>query len=160
MFLIEPRDIARLLAAGGPSEWLVGIRWPLHRALIDLAESVALAQSPLPYHAISTRPDPDVGVAVAGADAAVSALVGVGLLVPQGHGLTECWAVDADRLVAPRRELMQLPARDAELVYRAGQRWAALAATSLKNWRTPSRSASPRFGSPMPNRRQVAEPAR
>ncbi len=74
MFVIGPRDVSRLLVAGGPSEWLTGVRWPLHRTLLELSQATAAGASSLPYSAISTRPDPEVAVAVLGADAAVVAL--------------------------------------------------------------------------------------
>lgn len=153
MFLIGTREVLTLLAAGGPSEWLSGSRWPMHSALREIA--IDAEGTSLSYKEIQTRPDPDVGYAVLGADAAVTQLVGAGFLVPHGDGLLAMWKVAEERLVATRRDLLRLPPDEVDLVYRAGRRWAALAATSLKNWRTAAASSGSTVASGTAKRRQV-----
>lgn len=155
MFLIGPREVMTVLAAGGPGEWLAGSRWPLHTALRELA--AAADGSSLIFSRVQTQPDPDVGYAVRGADAAVTELVGSGVLVPGGEGLLTVWRVVDERLLPSRRELMRMPPSDAALLHRAGRRWAALAATSLKNWRTAATSSTSTVASGTAKRRHVAE---
>jgi len=155
MFVIGPREVLTLLAADGPTEWLSGVRWPLHRVLVELSKAAAANGSSLPYATISTRPDPEVATAVLGADAALVGLAESGVLMLTGEGLTTRWSVVTDQLVEARRDLMRLGPCDADLVYRAGRRWAALAATSLKNWRTASLSCGSTVPFTTPNRRQV-----
>ncbi len=156
MFLVGPSDVSMLLAAGGPCEWLAGVRWPLHTVLLELGEVVDARPSSLPYSRLASRPDPDTGLAVTGADAAVTTLAEQGVITLTGEGLTICWTVSQERLHSARRDLMRLPPPDAQLLYRAGRRWAALASTVLKNWRTASPSSSATVWSATPKRRHVA----
>lgn len=155
MFLLGSRDVLRLLAADGPREWVAGVSWPLHRALLGLQAEVSAAgpESSLPYDDLITRPDPEAGTAVAGAEDAIRELASAGLLSLEGDGLAAVWTVDERHLVGPRRELMRLQPTDVDLIYRAARRWAALAVTSLKKWRIASESSTSMVRSGTPNRR-------
>lgn len=156
MSAIGFREVSRLLAAGGPGEWLAGVRWPLHRVMLDLEAEAAGRPHLGNFTDLRTEPDPEVGLAVAGLEAAILGLAETGVIERIPEGVLECWRVNSEMLVASRREVMRLPPADAELLYRAGRRWAALAETSLKKWRSEAAVMSSTVSSGTPNRRQVA----
>jgi hypothetical protein len=145
--------LAYMLAAGGPHEQLARVRWPLHVALCEMAErSGRRGELQILDFPITLRPSPHVGVAAVGADAALEELVQTGILSPTGHQRGATLVLEANAVVALRRELMTLPAEQVRLVQRAGERWAALASTAAKNRSTAERSSAPTVTSSTPNR--------
>ena len=159
----EPTALAQLirlmLAAGGPRNWLASVPWPLHRTLVEeRAELVKLAALGCRV-SLSANPDPDCGWRVDGVDGALVELQRVGILGYLDEGFFACYEVDETWLRECRLDLMRLPANEASVIYRAARRWDALAATSLKNWRTAALSSAPTVRSVIPIRRHSAVPA-
>ena len=158
MYQIGISNLCRLmLAAGGPIRWPSGVPWPLHRALSELmAGGSELSDSAIPV--IRFEPDADVGMKGDGVDEAISELVADGTIRWERFGSVDVWSL-TDRDLAPtRRELMRLSPLDADAVHRAGVRWAALAATSLKRLLTASESSGSIVlsGSPVSRLKAVA----
>lgn len=145
--------VAYILAAGGPREQLLRVRWPLHVALYEMYEraghrgELQMLDCPLAF-----RSSPDVGTAAIGADTALDQLIHAGVLIPRGHMRGTVLVIDDDAAVAIRRELMTLPAEQVRLLQRAGERWAALASTAAKNRSTAARSAASTVVSATPKR--------
>ena len=137
MFLIGPDDIERLLVAGGPGEWLAGVKYPLHVALREFVDGVGTPTLPGGAQ-VRLVPDPECGLAVEGVEGALVTLAESGVIRLSGQGLSLVWTVDSSRLDRARTSLMRLAADDAAAVYRVGRKWAALAATSSKTWRAAS----------------------
>jgi hypothetical protein len=150
--------IARMLVAGGPERQPARVRWPLHLALRELyAETGLRGQRQLLDSQLEQRPSSSVGVETVGADRALDELVQAGLLRPEGSGRAATLVVDEDAAILVRRELMSLAPARVALLYNAGQRWAALVSTALKNRSTASRSSASTVSSSTPNRAKAAE---
>jgi hypothetical protein len=134
--------VGQMIAAGGPQRIPVGIAWPLHVALRELRVQAARQGllGRLPDFAFELSPE--CGLRVAAADRALEQLIEAGLLQRTGTLVDAALEVDAERLVAYRREVMRLDAELAQLLQRAGSRWAALASTCWKNAPTPARSSA------------------
>src|SRR4051794_55659 len=134
--------VGQIIAAGGPQRIPTRIIWPLHAALRELHGQVArqglLGQLP----DIAFELSPECGLRVAEADRALEQLIDTGLLRRTGVLADAALEVDAEQLVAYRRELMRLDPELARLLQRAGSRWAALASTCSKNAPTPARSSA------------------
>lgn len=101
---------------------------------------------------ITFRASPEVGVAAVGADAALDELVQAGILSPRGQLRGATLVLDGQAAVMLRRELMTLPAEQVRLLQRAGERWAALASTAMKNRSTAARSSASTVMSSTPKR--------
>lgn len=125
--------IAGMIAAGGVDYLPARTPWPLHKTLGELAQEagrlglVSKLGGPIAF-----APSPEVGRRAAGADMALRELVTDGLLLESGTGLDARLVVDPQRLIGERRRLLALDAEVVRLVQRAGERWAALAATCSK----------------------------
>jgi hypothetical protein len=104
---------------------------------------------------ISFRPSPDVALRAGGADEAVLALLQANVFLPEGTGRQAVLRTDGAALVAYRRRLMRLDPEVVRLVQFAGDRWAALVATSAKNRSVAPRSSGSTRVSATPNRLQV-----
>lgn len=134
--------IAQIIAADGPGRIPVRIGWPLHATLRELQGQAARRGllGRLPTFAFELSPE--CGLRLAAADEALEQLVRAGLLRRKGALAEAALEVDAEQLVAVRRELMRLEPELAQLLHRAGSRWAALVSTCSKNAPTPARSSS------------------
>jgi hypothetical protein len=135
MFLLGMRDlVATMLALLDRIELVQGVRWPLHQALREAAaEATDRGLTGLPT--MEFRPDPDVGWRVEGVDAVLDDLRWEGVLSTTGDGMSARLLIGHGDAAA-RRALLRLQPDTADVVYRAARRWAALAATSSKNWAT------------------------
>jgi hypothetical protein len=143
--------LAYILAAGGPPVQLARVRWPMHRALYETwAEAGRRGDRHCFGLRLEFRPSAESGFAAVGADAALEALIGLGVLRPQGKLRNATLAFDRDAAVQYRRELMALPAEHVFRLQLAGERWAAFASTALKNRSTASRSSESTVSSGMP----------
>jgi hypothetical protein len=153
------KQLAYILAAGGPREQLARVRWPMHVALREACD-VAGRRGELDVLALplSFRSSSEVGVEAVGADKALDELVRQGVLQPAGQLREAVLVLDPDAAVGLRRELMALPAGRVVLLQRAGMRWAALASTAAKNRSTPARSSGSRVSSSRPNRAKRSLP--
>lgn len=160
--------VGLLLAAGGPIAIPARVAWPLHQALRELDREIRrdglLARFPA---TLDFRPSPDVGLAAAGVGGALLTLLQTGALVAEGNGTRALLRADQSELTPYRRLLMGLHPDIAEVLYRAGMRWAALVATSAKNRSTAGRSSggTPPSGTPkrlhaLPGNASIASRAR
>lgn len=133
MFLIGIEDLlGTMMAAGGVSALPVRTNWPVHRALLWLAEEERRSGLEV-LGSMSLQPDPDTCVAVAGVDEAIEALVEEGFLRRMGEGYLARWVVDPLSATSARRRLMREEIATARLVAQAGQRLATWVSTALKN---------------------------
>ncbi len=130
-----------MIGAGDIDELVSGLDWPMHQALRELYEEAGRVGATDRLPTTSFRPYPGVAWRADGADEALWELRVKGLLVPRGSGLTGKLVVNDDLRGRHRRDLLRLGLPVSELVYRAGVRWAALAATAAKNWVTVEGSA-------------------
>lgn len=145
--------LAYMLAAGGLHEQLARVRWPLHVALCEMSERAGRrGELQILGFAIAFRASPEVGVAAVGADAALDELVQAGILSPRGRLRGATLVLDEHAAVTLRRELMTLPAEQVRLLQRAGERWAALASTAMKNRSTAAGSSASTVMSSTPKR--------
>jgi hypothetical protein len=101
---------------------------------------------------LALRASPDVGIAAVGVDAALAELVQAGVLMPRGQMRSAVLVLDENAAVTLRRELMMLPPERVRLLQRAGERWAALASTAVKNRSTAARSSASTVTSSTPKR--------
>ena len=147
-----------LIGAGGPREWAADVPWPLHKVLAELHAS-ADAQHVLPV-GLRVNPQAGVGLHVEGVEGALHYLARSGELILVEEGLFSSWQVVGSAVPSYRRLLMSLSPSEADALYRAGRRWAALAATSLKKLRTASVSANSTKRSATPILPQVELPIR
>jgi hypothetical protein len=149
--------LAYILAAGGPPEQLARVRWPMHKALHELAEEAGrtgkldLVGAPLEF-----GPSRDGGLSAKGADRALDELVRSSVLRVLGEMRGARFWLDPDAAVSLRRELMTLPPEQVRLYRRTGARWAALASTAAKNRSTALRSSGSTVASSTPNRAKPA----
>lgn len=145
--------VRALIGAGGPLEWPADVPWPLHTVVAELQRSGAART--LVVESLQVVPDAGVGLRVGGVDAAVYDMARVGELRLRNEGLFSSWQVDAGAVARFRRLLMTLTPAEAHALHRAGRRWAALVATSLKNLRTASASGTSTKSSDTPILRQL-----
>src|SRR5438309_3895592 len=104
MFQIELMNLVEMLiVADGPREWLASPRWPLHQALVEMRHAGTGDLIGLPE--IVTRPHPDVGLRVDGADAAIQELAACGALQLRRDGLLAIWEPTAEAVRDGRRRL-------------------------------------------------------
>ena len=159
MFFLGIRDLVRLmLSLAGPIELVQGVSWPLHQALREAADE-AVTRGVRGFPHVEFRPDPDAGRRADDADAAVQELRWNHVLLPTGSGMAARLVSEQFSDPAVRRTLLRLPPETADIVYRAARRWAALAATSSKNWATESASSGATVASAMPALRHVSTSA-
>jgi hypothetical protein len=154
MFPICMTDVLSVMMAAGEVVALPArVTWPVHRALIWLDEEAG-RQGAMPSLTLTLRPDPDVFVAVDGAEQALAALIEDGFLFLSGTGYTARWTVDPDSATAARRALMRQEPVAALLLVQAGQRLATWASTALKNSDKAAASWASTVTGPMPTVRQ------
>ena len=145
--------LAYILAAGGPVEQLATVRWPMHKAIRELAEETARAGTRTLVGAdLEFKPSPDGGLAVKGADRALMELVSASVLRVTGERRTARLLLDPAAAVRLRRDLMLLSPEQVALYRRAGTRWEALASTAAKNRSTALRSSASTVASSTPKR--------
>jgi hypothetical protein len=155
------KQLAYILAAGGPQVQLARVRWPLHLALREAVETAGrLDELEVLDLSIEFRPSPDHGIEAVGADAALEDLVQAGVLIQDGERREAVLVLDAAARIQLRRELMALPPQRVRLYQRAGTRWATLAATAAKNRSTPARSSGSTLTSATPKRAKVSLPVK
>jgi hypothetical protein len=77
-------------------------------------------------------PSAEAGRCADGADSALRDLIRSGLICEVGRGIGAQLLVDEEQLVSRRRRLLTLDPEVVRLVQRAGERWAAFAATCSK----------------------------
>lgn len=146
--------LAIMLVAQGPSVIDPRNTWSLHRALKELHGEAGRQGRLAEWRAvIEFKPCPDVGWRAMGADEALFKLWREGAFTPSGCGRAARLAVQENALVAYRKQLLALDPTDAQLVYSAGARWAALACTDSKKPSTRRRSSTTTVSS-TPKRRQ------
>lgn len=149
--------LAYMLAAGTLHEQLARVRWPLHVALCEMTEQAGRrGELPILDVPVTFCASPDFGVAAVGADAALNDLVEAGILNPCGRLRDAALVLNKNAAVALRRELMSLPAEQVRLLQRAGERWAALASTAMKNRSIATRSSTSTVTSSTPKRTNCA----
>jgi hypothetical protein len=134
--------IAQIIAAGGPRRIPVRIAWPLNATLRELQSEAARRGLLGRLPAFAFELSPECGLRLAAADEALEQLAHAGLLRRTGALADAALEVDAEQLVAFRRELMRLEPELAQLLQRAGSRWAALISTCSKNAPAPARSSA------------------
>jgi hypothetical protein len=133
MSQIRIHNILRIMIASGSTPALpVGADWPVHKALVWLGTEAKRHRSTI-AELISSYPDPDAGLAVAGVTGGLASLVDEGFLVLDGNGYTARWRVSEPAAAAARRDLMREDLQAARLLTQAGQRLATWASTALKN---------------------------
>jgi len=135
--------VGRMIAAADIRSIPARTPWPLHSALRELHEAAGRAglREALGFGTICLAPCPEVGQSVKGADAAIRQLVRAGLLRETGVRSMARLEVDLHEVWPCRRSLMRLDAASIKLLQRAGERWAALAATATKYASTPVMSS-------------------
>jgi hypothetical protein len=139
-FSIQMNGILRIvLGSGRLSALPVRVTWPIHRALIWLQVEASLSGA-VPHLEFTTRPDPDVYLAVDGVEQALAALIAEGFLVQSGSGYTARWVIAPEAATSARRELLREDPLMATLLVQAGQRLATWASTALKNVDTAAES--------------------
>lgn len=155
MFEIRIQNLLRIMIACGDAEALpVRVDWPVHRALVWLGAEARREGSSL-AGLISTFPDPAVGLAVEGADDALTALLDQGFLTIEGEGYTARWRVPDAAAVEARRDLLREDLLNARLLAQAGQRLATWASMALKNADTAAASWASTVSEPTPTVRQL-----
>jgi hypothetical protein len=133
--------LAHMIAAGGVRRLPARTPWPMHRALRLLyAEAGRTGQLRLLPPTPTFAACPETGIAAAGADQALRALIDTGLIREEGVGLDATLAVDPVRLVQWRRSLMCRDPRASAMLQRAGERWAAFASTAENACAMPTES--------------------
>ena len=121
-----------MIGADGPSTWVSNVPWPVHIAIAENRVRVS-GHLHLGFDGRdSCRPMPWTGMKVEGLNAAIHELSISGELICQDRGFYCCWSVRPDSLHEYRRRLMRTDPTEAAVVYRAAQRWSALASISLK----------------------------
>lgn len=145
--------LATMMAVGGVAALPVRGNWPIHRALIWLSSECSRHGLTTPV-TVTTKPDPDVCVAVDGLDDALDALIADGFLVLVGAGYTARWLIEPGLAVCARRDLLRTDPSTAKLVAQAGQRLASWASTALKNADTAAASWTSTVCGTMPTVRQ------
>lgn len=160
MFEIRLSDLVRmLLVLGGPRSFISTVPWPLHAAVVQMEDARKREGRLRSCGDLVLRPDPEVGMRVAGLDAALSELIASRELQLGTNAGLDVWEIDEALLSRPRRALWALPDEDVELLRKTAQRWESLATTSLKNWRTAVASSDSTVASSIPNRRRELESA-
>lgn len=152
--------IGMMLIAHGEQGFLRGLEWPLHQALRELYETAGRQDVAAELPPTSFRPSPGVAWRADGADEAVWELQLQRVLVPEGTGLVARYAVNEDLLPRHKRQLLRLRPEISRLVYRAGVRWAALAATAAKNWVAAPASSGAHVAGGTPAALQSVRPGR
>jgi hypothetical protein len=130
----------------------------MHQALVESAEEDSRRGLAEFWSAVEIRPSSDVGRSVVGADAALDELLSHGVLKKDGVGRHALAVLDEERAVPLRRELMAIPPEEVQAFQRAGERWAALASTALKNRSIAPRSSAGTVSSSTPNRTNLSLP--
>ena len=134
--------IGDMIAAGRVECVPARTPWPLHAALWRLNEDAGrLGLRARLGVQLRFSPSSEVGRRAGGADLAFRELIRQGVLREEGAGLDARLIVDSDRVVARRRHLLVLDPEVVRVVQRAGERWAAFAATCAKYPDAPARSS-------------------
>lgn len=142
--------VLRIIMASGQVTGLpVRVTWPVHQALVWLSAEFS-RRATAPPVPLTTRPDPDVCVAVDGVEDALAALIDEGFLVQAGAGYTARWVVDPESATSARRELLREDPLTGTLLVQAGQRLAVWASTALKNTETAAASWGVTVDGPTP----------
>jgi hypothetical protein len=153
-FSIHMNGILRIILTSGYLPALpVRATWPVHRALVWL-QAEASHYEAVPHFEFTTRPDPEVYVAVDGVEQALAVLIAEGFLVQAGSGYTARWVIAPEAAAAARRELLREDPLMATLLVQAGQRLATWASMVLKNADTAAASWAPTVDASTPAVRQ------
>lgn len=121
--------IGVMIAAGGPTDFLVAAMYPLHLAVREL---FADPQSPHSQETLEIAPVADIGWAVSGIGEGLYDLLAAGVLHTVDSQGGPRFATDADRLRAPRAQLMRCGPASAESYRRAAVLWRTRS-SSLEN---------------------------
>ena len=159
MYGISMYDIvAQILSAGGPPLVRARSVAPLQRTLRELNDDLGRTGGLTTWrNTLRFEPSPDGGTRAEGANAAFMQLAGEGILVAEGAGWEAHYTVDEERLRPHRLAVRRLNADEATAVYRAGRRWAALAATELKSASISPTSSPVHVASSGPNLLKLAD---
>lgn len=152
--------LGMMLGSGPVDELVVGLEWPMHQALRELYEEAERLGVATTLPSTGFRPSPGVALRASGANEAVWELRQRGLLMLRGTGLYARLVVDKGQRPIYARRLLRLPPDISRLVYRAGVRWAALAATASKNWPTDNTSSASHTTDGTPAALQSIRPGR
>ena len=138
-----------MIVSGGVTALPARADWPVHKALVWLGAEATRCRSTL-AELVSSSPDPDAGIAVAGVTEGVESLADQGFLALDGTGYTARWRVSEPAAVQARRDLMREDLLTAQLLTQAGQRLATWASTALKNSDTAAASWASTVAGPTP----------
>lgn len=131
-----------MVAASGPAVIPVGVLWPAHRAVADLPPD-ALAALEGSFGPLGISPDLLLGKRVDAVAHSWQAHCGPPMWGCSGLGLLARLESDPGHLAQWAQVLMRLPAPTVAALRQAGNRWAALSATVLKNLDTAAASWAP-----------------
>lgn len=147
------KQIALLLAAGGPKLQYARVTWPLQKSLVQLHDEAEESGVPLPEGLrLELVRDPDSGRAIKGVNKALLELIREGVLRKEGSLRQAKLRADNAHLEALRRDLMRQDPATVRLIHRAGIRWEAFSATASKNRSALARSAGSKVASSTPKR--------
>ena len=121
-----------MVAACGLRVIPVGVVWPAHRAVSGLGAGRVGALEAV-FGSLGLVPDRALGHRSAVVDAGLAAHLREPLWSSSGTGLLARWAVDEEALRPWRSMLLRLPPATVAALRQAGNRWATLSSTVLKN---------------------------
>ena len=160
--MVQRADLTALLrmliGADGPSTWVCNVPWPVHNAIAEYRDELATTCTLGLANELEVVPCPGLGMKVEGLNAAIDELAFSGELIREDLGFYCCWSVQPSVLPEYRRHMMRADPAEAAIVYRAAQRWLALASISLKNLRAAGVSSGSMSRSVIPMRRQPMVP--
>lgn len=131
-----------MVAASGGVVIPVGVLWPAHRAVAGLPPP-ALAALEASFGPLGLGPDALMGTRVDAFGRSWQAHAGTPMWRCAGSGLLARLEPDPSHLGQWAPVLMRLPAPTVAALRQAGNRWAALSATVLKNLDTAAASWAP-----------------
>jgi hypothetical protein len=147
-------ELVGMLLTEGPRRLPLRAPWTLHQCLAELAATAEGRGAAHGLPGMAFEADATVGMAAPDAARAIDELLSQGVLRLEGTGWDATLEVDDAQLRTYRRLLMGSDPELADLIYRAGRNWAALALTAEKNWNTACASVEVRRKSGTPKRRQ------
>lgn len=151
------KQIALMLAAGGPDLQYARVTWPLQKALVQLHYDASRSQVGFPAGLDSELvSDPDSGRAIRGVDRALLELTREGVLRPEGSNRQAKLRFNPSHLESLRRDLMRQDPQAVLMIHQAGLSWAALAETASKNRSAPALSSGSKVTSSTPKRANAA----